>query len=211
MALRIDVWSDLVCPFCWIGKRRLDEALARTGTDAEVVLHAFELDPRHGASGPLLGHLARKFGGAERAEAMTRHVTRVGGEDGLAFDWARAVAANTFDAHRLVLHAQASGAGGALMERLMRAHFAEGADLADARTLVALATEAGLDAKEAERVLAGDAFALEVREDEASARDGGVTGVPFFVFDGRLALAGAQSVATFERALAAAAAPGPRP
>lgn len=209
MALRIDVWSDLVCPFCWIGKRRLDDALARTGTKAQVVLHAFELDPGHGDSGPLLEHLARKFGSVERAHAMTRHVTSAGATDGLVFDWARAVAANTFDAHRLVLHAQASGDGGLLMERLMRAHFEEGADLADAPTLVALATQAGLDPEEARRVLASDAFTLEVREDEAGARDGGVTGVPFFVFDGRFALAGAQGVETFERALAAAAAPRP--
>lgn len=198
---RIDVWADVVCPFCWIGKRHLEEALRAAGLAerAEVVLHAFELDPAAGPSRPLQAYLGERFGAG--AGAMTARVERMGAQSGLAFDFARAVLANTFDAHRLVLHAQAQGLGGAMMERLMRAHFAEARDLADPATLRALAGEVGLGEDDVDRLLRGPALAADVRADEAHARRIGIRGVPFFLIDGAVALSGAQPVDAFVDAL----------
>lgn len=199
--LLIEVWADVVCPFCWIGKRHLEEALRRLGLEDEVeVRHrAFELNPGLARSRPLREYLAERFGGD--AGSMTRHVAAMGAPQGLAFDFGRAVAAPTFDAHRLVLHAQEKGLGQSVMERLMRAHFQEAADLADHATLRALAVEAGLAGDEVDALLPSDRLAAQVRADEAEARQAGVRGVPFFVLDGRYALGGAQPVETFVRAL----------
>lgn len=201
--LSIELWSDLVCPYCWVGKTRLEAAIRRAGLDGKVdlVMRAFELDPAPRASGPLLEHLAHKFGGPAAAQAAARRVSAYGAPDGLAFDFDGAVASNTFDAHRLVLHAQARGLGAAVAERLMRAHFAERADLADHETLARLAAEAGLDAASARDALASGERADDVRRDEATARAYGVRGVPFFVLGGRLAVTGAQSAETFDEAL----------
>lgn len=201
--LRVDVWSDVVCPFCWIGKRRLETALEKSGLDShvDVTYHAFELDPAGTSSGPLLAHLARKFGGEAQARQMSEHVARAGAPDGLRFDWASAIASPTFQAHRVVLLAQREGRGPDVLERLMCAHFKEGADLNDRATLVRLAADAGLDAARVQALLAGDELTHEVRADEAAARAYGIRGVPFFVVDGRYAISGAQPVEVFEETL----------
>lgn len=200
--LRIDVWSDVVCPFCWIGKRRLDEALARHGLqDAEVVYHAFELDPSTQGSRPLLEHLERKFGGATNARAIVQRTESMGAASGLKMDFAHAIAASTFDAHRLILHAQRQDKGREMTERLMRAHFAEALDVSERATLARLAAEAGLDAADAARFLESDELGDAVREDQAAARSLGIRGVPFFVFNRRLGLSGAQPAEVFDEAI----------
>lgn len=207
--LRVDVWSDVVCPFCYIGKRRLEGAVREAGLEGavDVVFHAFELDPAGRSSGPLMQHLARKFGGEAQARRASEHAAALGAEEGLTLDFARAIAAPTFDAHRVALLAQRKGRGPETMERLMRAHFTEGENVADRAALVRLAAEAGLDADEVARMLAGDGLTHEVRTDEAAARAYGVRGVPFFVFDGRYALSGAQPREVFLEALRAAREP----
>lgn len=210
--LRVDVWSDVLCPFCWIGKHRLEGVIRRLGMEGEVdvVFHAFELNPTAPPARPLLEYLTGRFGGEANVRAAWRRTQAMGASEGLAFDWDRAIAARTFDAHRVALLGQAQGRGSETMERLMRAHFAEGRDLSDRATLAELAAEAGLDRDEVARVLSGDGFAAEVRTDEAQARGLGIGGVPFFVFGGRYAVSGAQSPATFEEALRAArASPSP--
>lgn len=201
--LRVDVWSDVVCPFCWIGKHRLEGALRQMGLqdEVEVVFHAFELNPAAPPARPLMEYLAGRFGGPASVRAITQRTAAMGAAEGLAFDFDRAIAVRTFDAHRLALFAQSRGRGREAMERLMRAHFAEGRDLSDHGTLVALAAEAGVDPDEARDALAGDSFAAEVRTDEAEARGFGIGGVPFFVFDGRYAVSGAQPVEAFEQAI----------
>ena len=205
--LRVEVWADVICPFCWIGKRRLENAARRLGLEMELVHRAFELNPAARAPVPLPEYLAQRFGGAENARAAMERTTRLAAGEGLAFDMPRAIASPTFDAHRLVLHAQARGRGPEALERLMRAHFSEGLDLSDHATLVRLAGEVGLDPDEAARMLAGQDHAVQVREDELTARGMGIGGVPFFVFDGRLALSGAQPAEVFERALGMARRP----
>jgi predicted DsbA family dithiol-disulfide isomerase len=207
--LRIDVWSDVVCPFCWIGKHRLEGAIRRMGLEGEVdvVFHAFELNPAAPPARPLMEYLAGRFGGEANVRAVTQRTQAMGASEGLAFDWARAIAVRTFDAHRVALFAQSRGRGAETMERLMRAHFSEGRDLSDHATLAALAAEAGLDRSDVERALAGDGFAAQVRTDEAEARGFGIGGVPFFVLGGRYAVSGAQPPEVFEEALRTARQP----
>lgn len=210
--MRIEMWSDVVCPFCWIGKRHLEEAVTRLGVEGEVeiVQRAFQLNPSMGSSLPLPEYLARRFGGRENAQRMIEHVKTMGQPAGLSFDFEGAVAARTFDAHRVIRGATERGVGNAVAERFMRAHFTEGADLADRATLRRLAVEAGLDAGEADRVLASDdAFADEVERDALEAHALGARGVPFFVIDRRFGVAGAQPVEAFVEALRRAKAAAP--
>ena len=197
--MRIDVWADFACPWCAIGHHRLRQALEGAGMAAEVVHHAYELDPGRRGTGPVLEHLRRRYG--EAAPHMVQRVQAVAAADGLAIRPGDAVAANTFDAHRLALWAQERGMGPAVVDRLFRAHFQELLDLSDRAVLARCAQEAGLPRADAEAMLAGDRLAQEVRADEAAAQAMGVGGVPFFVFDGRAALSGAQPVAVFQRAL----------
>lgn len=199
--LRIDVWSDIACPWCWLGKRHLEEALRRTGTVAEMECHAFELNPAQRGSVPVREYLAERYGSPEAIDAAHARLAAAGRAVGLDYDFDRALMANTFDAHRLHHFARGKGRGAELMERLMRARQAEGADVSDLATLHRLAMEVGLDPKEVDEVLAGEAFAADVRRDEEDARKLGIRGVPFFIIDGKLALSGAQPVEAFERAL----------
>jgi predicted DsbA family dithiol-disulfide isomerase len=196
--LRVDVWSDIACPWCYVGKRRLEAALARFPhrDDVTVEWHAFELDPSAPAvrdtSATYGERLARKYGSSlARAEEMIKTMTDTAAKDGLDFHFERIRPGNTFDAHRLLHLAHERGVQDALKERLLRAYMTEGAPIGDRDTLVRLAAEAGLDAEEAHTALVTDAFADEVRADEAQARELGITGVPFFVLGG-YGVSGAQ-------------------
>jgi predicted DsbA family dithiol-disulfide isomerase len=196
--LRIDIWSDIACPWCWIGQRRLAAALERfPGRDAvRVVWRAFELDPSKpavdDAGGPYAERLARKYATSrERAEDMIRTMTEAAAGVGLDYRFDRIRPGNTFDTHRLAHFAAGRGLGDAAQERLMRAYLTDGEALGLRETLVRLAGEIGLDPAEARAALASDAFAREVRADEAEARARGITGVPHFVI-GRHAIGGAQ-------------------
>jgi predicted DsbA family dithiol-disulfide isomerase len=204
--LKIDVWSDIVCPWCAVGKRRLEAALARFPhkEDVEVVWRAFELDP----SAPKLHpednatRIAAKYGRTKaQVEAMTKQLTETAAKDGLEFHLDRARSGNTFDGHRVLHLAAERGVQGAVKERLMRGYMSEGEAIGEHEVLVRLASEAGLDAEEVRAVLASDRYASEVRAEEAAARAMGVNGVPFFVLGGKYAVSGAQPAEMMLRAL----------
>ncbi|WP_437735670.1 DsbA family oxidoreductase [Sorangium sp. So ce1335] len=197
--LRIDIWSDIACPWCYVGKRRLEAALARfPHRDAvEIAWRAFELDPTAkrvlDAEVSYAARLARKYGtSVARAEGMIRQMTDVAAADGLDFHFEKVRPGNTFDAHRVLHLAAERGVQDAVKERLLRAYMTEGEAIGEPEVLARLAGEAGLDPAEVRAALAGDAFAAEVRADEAEARAIGVTGVPFFAFGGRYGVSGAQ-------------------
>jgi predicted DsbA family dithiol-disulfide isomerase len=207
--LRVDVWSDLVCPWCYTGLHRLKRVAAAAKVPIEVVHHAYQLDPARTTSAPTREALARRYGGD--IDAMMRNAERAGATEGLEMRLAQSIACNTVDGHRVAAFARTVGRQDAAVAALMRAHFELGADLGDHATLVRLATEAGLDGSEVEGVLAGDRFADDVEADIAQARKMGVRGVPFFVFDSRFAFSGAQPDAAFAEALRLAAAPATTP
>ncbi len=211
--LEIDVWSDVACPWCWIGKRRLEAAILafekrHAGDDVAIAVHwrAFELDtsaPRaYVPQGSHASRIAKKYGtSVEQAEKMLTNMTETAAAEGLLFDFARSKPSNTFDAHRLIHFADHHDKQDAMKERLLRAYFSEGEQMADNETLVRLAGEVGLDTEEARAMLASDAFAKNVRADEAEARAMGVGGVPFFVIDRRLGVEGAQPAEALGRVL----------
>ena len=206
--LHIDVWSDVACPWCWVGKRRLEAALAKFPhkDQVEVVWRAFELDPSAPAerdtSVSNVERLAQKYGmTVAQAKQRQQQLADVARADGLEFDFDRLRSGNTFDAHRLIHLAGKRGLQDAMKERLFRAYFTEGAAVGDRETLVRLAVELGIDADEAQAALQSDAHADEVRAEEREARDIGVRGVPFFVLGGKYALSGAQPAEVFGRAL----------
>ena len=202
----VEIWSDVVCPWCYIGKRRFESALAtfEHRDQVGIVWRSFELDP--GApperTGDYASRLARKYGMShERAMGTLHHMTDVAAEEGLEFDFARTRAGNTFDAHRLLHLAGERGRQGELKERLLRAYFSEGEPVGDRGTLARLAAEAGLDGEEVDRVLAGSEYGEHVRADETAAEELGISGVPFFLVDRKFAVSGAQSPDVFTRAL----------
>jgi predicted DsbA family dithiol-disulfide isomerase len=204
--VRIEVWSDVVCPWCYIGKRRLEKALAEFehADEVEVEWRSFQLDPTHpkGLRQPVYESLAAKTGGSTaQVKGMTDRVKAIGAEEGLAYDFDRAVVVNTVDAHRITHLAKTHGLGSAMHERLLRAYFIEAELVDDPETLVRLAVEVGVPADEASRVLAGDEYAGDVAADGREARALGANGVPFFVLDRAYGISGAQPVAAFQQAL----------
>jgi predicted DsbA family dithiol-disulfide isomerase len=207
-SLRIDVWSDVICPWCYVGKRRLEATLARfEHADAvRVVWRAFELDPRMprsiDSSVSYVDRLARKYRvPPEHASRMIDRMTDTARGDGLDFRFDIARPGNTFDAHRLLRWSLDHGVQDALKERLFRAYMTEGLAIGDSEVLVELAADVGLDADAAAGVLASDTGAREVRADEDLATEMQVTGVPFFVFDGKYSVPGAQSVTVLANVL----------
>jgi predicted DsbA family dithiol-disulfide isomerase len=198
--MQIEVFSDVVCPWCYIGKRRLEQALSTFPHTDEVTItyRSFQLDPTapRRSEETLAQHLATKYGRTlDEARQMNQRVSDVAATVGLDFRLADAQRGNTFDAHRLLQLAAVRGRQPELKERLMRAYFTEGALLSDHDELIALAVEVGLDPTEVEAVLAGDDYADAVRADLALARGFGVTGVPFFVVDRTYGVSGAQEAA----------------
>ncbi|MGI8686849.1 MAG: DsbA family oxidoreductase [Acidimicrobiales bacterium] len=194
--MRVEIWSDVVCPWCYIGKRRFEAALARFphADEVNVVWRSFELDPSASSSDiDLVGHLAAKYGvSRDEAEAMNERVTRIADDEGLAFRLDIARRGRTFDAHRLIHLAADRGLQDAMKEALLAAYQTQGEPIADHAALTRAATAVGLDEAEVAEVLAGDAYAGAVRADEREARDLGVRSVPFFVFDRRYGVSGAH-------------------
>jgi predicted DsbA family dithiol-disulfide isomerase len=195
----VEIFSDVVCPWCAIGKRRFEAALGRFdhAEEIEVVWRAFELDPKapRRREGDQADRLAKKYGMTrQQAQEANERLTAAAAREGLDFHFERAQAGNTFDAHRLLHYARSAGPGvqDALKERLLVAYFTEGEAIGDLETLWRLATEVGLDPSVCSDILAGDRYAEEVRSDERAALELGVTGVPFFVVDGKFAIPGAQ-------------------
>jgi predicted DsbA family dithiol-disulfide isomerase len=199
--VKVEIWSDVVCPWCYIGKRRFESALAQFAhrDEVEVEWRSFELDPStESVTGPgqdptHAEMIASKYGmPLAQAEAAVASVAEAAAVEGLDFRLDRSLRSNTFDAHRLVHLGADHGVGAEAKERFMRAYFTEGEPVGDRDALVRLAVEAGLDRDDVERVLAGDEYADAVRSDEAEARALGISGVPFFVVDRRYGVSGAQ-------------------
>lgn len=200
--MRVDIWSDLVCPWCYVGKRRFEKALARFDNrdKVQIVHRSFQLNPAaprdHTSNRREM--LMQKYGlsPAQAAEMDTR-MTRTAAAEGLEFHLDGTLTGNTFDAHRLVHLAHAHGLQDQVIERLYRAYFSEQRSLFTQDSLVALATEAGLTRDEAAATLLDNRYAEAVNEDIEIARQLGVTGVPFFVIDDRYGISGAQAPETF--------------
>ncbi|PRY59439.1 putative DsbA family dithiol-disulfide isomerase [Knoellia remsis] len=211
--MRIDVWFDLVCPFCHVGKRRLELALEEFAAatpegeeprEVDVIWHSYQLDRNAPAviEGSNVDRVAAKYG-RSREEMVAQHeqMARDAAEVGLDFQWDKAVGGNSFDAHRVIHLARARGLEKPVMERLMRGWYSEGAALGDRDTLVRLAVEAGLGEKDVREMLGSEDYGYDVRADEATANQIGITAVPAFVLDQKFAVTGAQPVDALVRAL----------
>jgi predicted DsbA family dithiol-disulfide isomerase len=204
--MKVEIWSDVMCPFCYIGKRKFESALQQFEhkDNVEVVWKSFQLQPDMitDSTKNTTQHLAESKGWTlEHAREMTSHVTNIAKEVGLTYNFDKAIVANSFDAHRLVQLAKTKGKGDAMEEQLFKAYFIDGKNTADHTTLTALATAIGLDETEVKQVLATDAYSDKVREDIYQSQQIGVTGVPFFVLDNKYAVSGAQASETFLGAL----------
>jgi predicted DsbA family dithiol-disulfide isomerase len=201
--VKVEIWSDVVCPWCYIGKRRLEHALREFEHADEVTIawRSFQLNPDTpaGTAVPTSKYLTERFG--PQAGQMTGRVAELARAEGLDFDFDSALTVNTLDAHRVLHLAADLGVGDAAKERLLRAHFTEGADLSDHETLVRLAGQAGVDPGRAREVLAGPEYTDAVRADIELAQAFGATGVPFFVIDRKYGISGAQPAETFLQAL----------
>lgn len=207
--MKVEIWSDIACPWCYIGRRRFEKALSQFEhrEQVEVIWRSFQLDP--GAprdySGNVNDMLAQRYG-MSRAQAESAHarVTELAAQEGLEYHLERAHPVNSLDAHRLIHLAAQHHLQGEMKERLQRAYFTDGLVVSDHDTLVQLAGEVGLDENEARQILESDAFAAEVRAEGRRAQMLGSNGVPFFVFDEKYAISGAQPVGVFTSAFARA-------
>ncbi|HKO28964.1 MAG TPA: DsbA family oxidoreductase [Solirubrobacteraceae bacterium] len=193
----VEIWSDIACPWCYIGKRRFEAALARFehSADVNVTWRSFELDPSAPPEreGERAARLAEKYGmSVEQAREMERQMTETAAGEGLEFRFDIARSGTTFDGHRLIHLAAEHGLQDAMKERLLRAYFSEGELMSDSEALVRLAGEVGLDMDEVREMLAGDRFADEVRGDERMASAFGISAVPTFVVDRKLGVSGAH-------------------
>lgn len=204
--VKVEIWSDVACPWCYIGKRRFEAALAgfAHSDEVEVTWRSFELNPDtpRDFEGSVADYLGQIKGMAPaQVEAMLARVTEIAAGEGLEYHFDQVRHGNTFDAHRLIHFAASVGSADAMKERLLRAYFVDGEPVSDHETLVRLAAEVGLDPGATRSVLAGGDFADEVQADKARARSFGINGVPFFVVDEKFGVSGAQETAVFERAL----------
>jgi predicted DsbA family dithiol-disulfide isomerase len=194
----VEIWSDIACPWCYIGKRRFERALAgfEHADDVTVRWRSFELDPDapREREGDRASRIARKYGlGLDQVREMERELLSQATGEGLDFRLSVQRSGTTFDGHRLVHLANEHGLGDEMKERLLRAYFSEGELIADHDSLLALGVEVGLPEEEVRELLAGDRFAEEVRDDERTALELGITAVPTFVVDRARGISGAQS------------------
>jgi predicted DsbA family dithiol-disulfide isomerase len=206
----IDVISDVVCPWCYLGKRRLESALKlRSDIETEIHWRPYLLNPQVPREGMArVDYLSRKFGSDERFRPAHERLTRLGKEEGVEFHFERIVRQpNTLDAHRVIGWAEEAGKAAPVVENIMRAFFTEGKDLTNNEVLVEVAGQSGLDSEAVRRDLASDRDLELTQKAAAAAADGGISGVPFFIFNSRFALAGAQEpeqlVSALDQALAA--------
>ena len=204
--LTIDIVSDVVCPWCYLGEKRLEAAIAYESGPVAVRWRPYQLDPTIPEGGlDRTEYMERKFGRDGRLKAIHDNLARLGAEVGLPFAFAKIRRApNTLDAHRLIRWAASVGVQREVVERLFSAYFVEGRNIGDHAVLIDIAAASGLDAAIVERLLAEGADADAVRNEIAQAQAIGVTGVPFFIFGGRLGVPGAQDVALLRRAMAQA-------
>ncbi len=200
-AVAIEVYSDVVCPWCYVGKRRLERALAQVGTvETHVVWRPFQLNPTLPSEGMERRlYLEAKFGSLEAFHRLEEHVSDAGQAEGIPFAFERITRTpNTFQAHRLIWHAARQGRQQEMVDRLFKGYFEEGAEIGSCDTLIRLATEIGL---EAEKFLQTDEGVAEVRTEEAAGHRLGIRSVPYFVFNGHSEVSGAQPVERFLAAI----------
>lgn len=195
--IKVDVFSDILCPWCYIGKRRLEAALASFShaSDVEVTWRSFQLDPSAPRSypGTVSEMLAKKYGMTrEQAEKKHAEMTALAAKDGLEYHFEKAKPGNSFDAHRLLHFATTKGKNVEMKERLMKGYFTDGADIGDPGALAKMAADVGLDRAEVETVLASDAYGQEVEADLREAARAGIRGVPAFLFNDTYLVSGAQ-------------------
>jgi len=207
--IKVDIWSDVQCPWCYIGKRKFETGAERFGGEVEVEYHSFELSPDtpvdyEGSTRDYLS--ARKGLPAADVDRMLEHVTGVAGSVGLEYDFDAVHQTNTVLAHQLLHHAKARGLQAEMKERLLRAYFTEGRHVGRAADLADLAAEIGLDRHEVLRALESGEHLAAVKADVAQAQAYGINGVPFYVIDGRYGISGAQDAEVFAQALAQVAA-----
>jgi predicted DsbA family dithiol-disulfide isomerase len=204
-SVTVEIWSDVVCPWCYIGKRRFETAIVELDDeiDVDIVFKPFQLDPTAspGKSGPVIEAYAKKFGGPERAQQLIDHVTAVAAESGLQFRMDRALRANTLLAHRVLWLAESTGHQVALKERLLQAYFIDGLDIGDPEMLATCAAEVGLDHDRVRAFLDSDEGVAAVHDELRSAAELEITAVPTFVFDGKWMVPGAQEPDTFVQVL----------
>lgn len=209
--MKVEIFSDLVCPWCFIGKRRFEQAVERLradglAVDLDVVVRPFQLDPTAPPHEPTPVSIAyaKKFGGPEKAEAILRHVTQVAAADGIDFAMDRALRANTLDAHRVLLYVERECGPQAQMavnEAIMNAYFRDGRDISDHEVLASCAATGGANHDQVVAMLASSELRDEVAEWLAVAADNGITAVPTFIIDDRWSIPGAQDAEMFERVL----------
>jgi predicted DsbA family dithiol-disulfide isomerase len=210
--VNVEIWSDVICPWCYIGKRRFDRAVSELEADPEftgkihITYRPFQLDPRapFGETTPAVDAYAKKFGGYDQAEAIIAKVTAVAAQDGLQFKMDQALRANTLAAHRLIWLADQPDndlSQPAIKERLMKAYFIDGLDIGDPETLIACATEVGADPEVIAEFLAGDRGMEDLITQLNSASELGISGVPAYVIDGQWSIPGAQDTEVFVQIL----------
>jgi predicted DsbA family dithiol-disulfide isomerase len=206
--MKVEIWSDIMCPFCYIGKRHFEAALAQfpdAGT-IELEWHSFQLDPEIPVNMPVqknvYQYLAERKGiRYEESEKMHGNVVKMAQAAGLVYNFDKAIVANSFDAHRVIQMAKTKGLGDAAEERLFKAYFTEGQNFGDHTVLLQLGTEIGLSSAEVDQALTDDQYAVKVKQDILEAGEIGVRGVPFFVLDRKYAVSGAQPEETFLQVL----------
>jgi predicted DsbA family dithiol-disulfide isomerase len=204
--MKVDIWSDVRCPFCYIGKRKFEKALEKFPykNEVEVNWHSFELDPslKTNTAVSAIEHIADIKGiSKDQAEGMHSHVTNVAKEIGLDFNFEKSVIDNSFNAHRLIQLAKTKGLANEAEEQLFKAHFLEGKNIDDNETLIQIGVSAGLNENDVKDMIASDSFSQEVRQDEMQAQSIGINGVPFFILNNKYAVSGAQSPDVFLQAL----------
>jgi predicted DsbA family dithiol-disulfide isomerase len=203
--MKIEIWSDIVCPFCYIGKRHLEQAIAKTGKTVEIEWKSFQLDSTvtpEDAGASVVDHLAEKKGmSIEQVNGMMSHVESMAKEVGLDMNLRTSYVMNTFHAHRVLHFAKSIGKGSELKEGFLKAHFTDNINLNEEENLIQVAVSVGLNEADVKRVLSSNEFEESVNEDAYTAQQFGARGVPFFVFNRESAVSGAQPIEVFEKIL----------
>jgi predicted DsbA family dithiol-disulfide isomerase len=204
--MKVEIWSDMVCPFCYIGKKHFEEALQKFShkDEVEVIWKSFEIDQnaKRDYTGGFYAMLAEKFNTTpDKAKTMNQRVIKMASEAGLKFNMDNAIPTNSFDAHRLMQLGAKHGLANKVEEKVFSAYFTEEKHIGNKETLKNIAGEIGLNAEETDKMLKGDEYSYEVRTDEDEAHEIGVSGVPFFIFNRKYAVSGAQPVHLFSEVL----------
>jgi len=206
--MKVEIWSDIVCPFCYIGKRNFETALKsfENAANVEIIWKSYQLDPdmpkKQTSKQNVYEYLAARKGiSTEQSKALHDNVVKMAAEAGLNYNFDKAVVASSYDGHRLIQLAKSKGLGNAAEESLFKAYFIDGKDIADSQTLIALGKEIGLEEQAVKTMLESDQFSKELKRDVHESVQLGLGGVPYFLIDGRYAVSGAQPVSVFLQTL----------